>query len=256
MSALFFRSPEGYLLRFPGVADFELTDNGRHVLAWPGKSASDSAIEHALLNQVLPLALSLQGEVALHASAVAIRLGSVAFIGESGRGKSTLAASFARQGMSLLTDDGVHLTAESGCWHVQPGPRLLRLREDSRNAILAGGPRGGERVSKGAKLRISGGQSLRYGRSPVVLLHAYFLGDGAAEEVEITRLSARDAFVELMRNSFVLDVEDRQALSGHFERLSRLALLPVFSRLDYPRRFEALAEVREAILKHSESAAA
>jgi hypothetical protein len=241
------------VLRFPGVADFGLTGDGRHAGTWPEDGASLESIEHAYLNQVLPLALNRQGEVVVHASAVATGSGALAFVGESGRGKSTLAASFAREGMGFLTDDGLCLTDDAAGWRARPGPPSLRLRDDSRESVLPGGKRGAKRASAWTKLRIPARGRLRHERQALALRHVYFLGEGRSEGVEITELRARDAFVDLLKHSFVLDVEDREAMSVHFEKLGRLALLPVFSRLDYPRRFEALAEVRGAILRHSGS---
>ena len=251
--ALFFRCPEGYLLRFPGVADFGLSADGRHAETWPEAGASREAIEHAYLNQVLPLALNRQGEVVVHASAVATGDGALAFVGESGRGKSTLAASFAREGMAFLTDDGLCLTADASGCRVRPGPPSLRLLDDSREAILPAPERGARRAPAGTKVRVPARGGLRHERRALPLRHVFFLGEGRPEGVEITKLSAREAFVDLLKHSFVLDVEDREAMAVHFEKLGRLALLPLFSRLDYPRRFEALEEVRGAILRHSGS---
>jgi ATP-dependent phosphoenolpyruvate carboxykinase len=51
--------------------------------------------QHLCLKQVLPLVLSKQGQRVFHASAVEVEVedGAVVFAAESGRGKSTLAAS-------------------------------------------------------------------------------------------------------------------------------------------------------------------
>ena len=62
----------------------------------------------------MPLALSRQGIPAFHASVVTVPGGAVAFLGKTGAGKSTLAASFALGNSAFLTDDGllVEETAE------------------------------------------------------------------------------------------------------------------------------------------------
>jgi hypothetical protein len=107
--AQFYRADTGYLLRFPGLADFAST--GLEVTAWPAPGISGQTVEHLYLNQVLPLALSMQGKLVFHASAVEIGDGAIAFMGESGKGKSTLAASFATSGYRFLTDDGLIVEA-------------------------------------------------------------------------------------------------------------------------------------------------
>jgi len=40
-------------------------------------------------------------------------------------------------------------------------------------------------------------------------------------------------------------------LARHFDDLTRLAALPIYFRLDYPRRYKALAAVREAVIRHA-----
>ncbi len=64
------------------------------------------------------------------------------------------------------------------------------------------------------------------------------------------RLSAAEALVEWVKHSFLLDVEERPRLASHFDQVAALANRPIHYRLDYPRRFEELAEVRHAISAH------
>jgi ABC-type multidrug transport system fused ATPase/permease subunit len=85
----FYRTPAGYLLRFTDLAEFEISADGQTIACWPSAEISDGTIQHLYLNQVLPLALSQQGKLVFHASAVQIGAGAVAFMGPSGRGKST-----------------------------------------------------------------------------------------------------------------------------------------------------------------------
>lgn len=59
----------------------------------------------AAVRGAVPLASALQGKVVLHASAVRCPHGVVAFIGESGVGKSTLAAHLSALGFPRLAED-------------------------------------------------------------------------------------------------------------------------------------------------------
>ena len=65
-----------------------------------------------------------------------------------------------------------------------------------------------------------------------------------------------DALVELVKHSFLLDIEERAMLAAHFDELSALAGLPIYYRLDYPRRYEDLAAVRLAIIEHAKQESA
>ena len=59
------------------------------------------------------------------------------------------------------------------------------------------------------------------------------------------------ALMELVRHSFLLDIDEQQLLAQHFDEISRIANLPIHYHLDYPRRFEDLPRVRETIITHS-----
>jgi len=67
------------------------------------------------------------------------------------------------------------------------------------------------------------------------------------------RLSAAEALVEWVKHSFLLDVEERPRLASHFDQVAALANQPMHYRLDYPRRYENLARVRQAIVEHADN---
>ena len=116
----FYRTEAGYLLRFPGLADFDVSADALGVTCHPAPGASEATSQHLYLNQVLPLVLSKRGKLVFHASAVEVAGGAVAFVAESGRGKSTLAASFAINGCRFLTDDGLVLEDCGAGYQVSP----------------------------------------------------------------------------------------------------------------------------------------
>ena len=95
----------GYQLRFPGLATFHVSARAETVRCWPHPGTPGNTVRHLFLDQVMPLVLSLAGRTVLHASAVSTGNGAIAFSGESGRGKSTLAGAFVNHGASLMTDD-------------------------------------------------------------------------------------------------------------------------------------------------------
>jgi hypothetical protein len=82
----------------------------------------------------------------------------------------------------------------------------------------------------------------------------YFLDDPDqsvdTQPIEITPLAAREAFMELESYCFKLDIDDRSVLEYEFRLLDRVAALPLFYRLAYPRDFSMLPSVHTAILEH------
>ena len=247
---LFYRFDNSYLLRFPNLADFEVSRDGRMATVWPAPGVSPGTVEHLHLNQVLPLALSRQGRLVLHASAVEIDGNGVAFTGESGRGKSTLAASFATSGSRFLTDDGLQLDWLDGRCQITPSHPSVRLWEDSQEALISQAVDLAPVVDYTAKVRLLAGETMVFCDQPQPLKRVYFLGEGKASSLIIEAVRPSEALMELVANSFLLDIEEKELLAWHFDEMVKLAQLPIYFRLDYPRRYEDLPSVREAIIRH------
>lgn len=248
----FYRLGAGYLLRFPEMADFQVSADGRRVSCSPVADVPEETVRHLYLNQVLPLALSMMGKMVFHASAVEVANGAVAFMGDSGRGKSTLAASFATGGFRFLTDDGLVVEAAGSGYQVLPSHPSIRLWEDSQDALITPGTETAPPLHFTSKSRFLAGDSIVFCEQPRSLRRVYLLGDGSAPMTTFQRMSAAEALAEWMNHSFLLDIEARELVAAHFDRVAKLANLPIYYRLDYPRRYEELDRVREAIIRHAE----
>jgi hypothetical protein len=239
-----------YLLRFPQLADFLVDANARTVTCVPVPAVSEGTTQHLYLNQVLPLMLSKLGKLVFHASAVEVAAGAVAFVGDSGRGKSTLAASFAVSGCRFLTDDGLVLEPSGEGFEALPSHPSIRLWEDSQAALMPPAARRAPAVHYTTKARFLADDDLTFCEAPRPLRRVYFLGDGSAERIELQRLSAAGALVEWVKHSFLLDIEEQPRLASHFDQVAGLANEPIHYHLDFPRRYEELAAVQQAILAH------
>jgi hypothetical protein len=247
----FYRHGNDFLLRFPALADFEVSADGLSVRCWPAPDISENTLEHLYLNQVLPLALSKRGKQVFHASAIETPAGAVAFMAASGRGKSTLAASFATNGFRLLTDEALLLEANVGGYNVLPSHPSLRLWDDSYDVLVGAVARQAPAVQYTPKARILYGDSMAFSTEAQPLLRVYFLGDGSATQLTIQRMPPGLALISLVNNSFLLDVDTRQTLATHFDQLGSMLALPIYYELDYPRRYAELPRVREAIIRHA-----
>jgi hypothetical protein len=247
----FYRTESGYLLRFPDLADFQVSPDGMEVTCFPAPDISYETTRHLYLNQVQPLTLARQGKFVFHASAVEIEGGAVAFMGESGRGKSTLAASFATNGFRFLTDDGLVLESYDGVYLIMPSHPSIRLWDDSEEALIGDSARKAPPVQFTSKARFLADRDIVFCEQPRPLHRVYFLGEGVPQQTVFERMNPAEALIELVKHSFLLDIEEREMLAAQFDELSRLVSQPIYYRLDYPRRFEDLAQVRQAILKHA-----
>ena len=248
--ASFHRIETGYLLRFPELADYEIMADGSDIVCHPCPGVIEEITRHLYLNQILPLALSIQGKLVFHSSAVEIGNAAVAFVADSGRGKSTLAASFASNGFSFLTDDGLVVEPFGTDFKVLPGHPSIRLRADSEKNIISSGTLRSPTLSSAAKSRFLAGPDISFSRRSLPLRLVYFLGDGSSEDVIISPLTGAESLVEWVKHSFLLDIEKRELLISHFDKVAKLAKKKIHYLLDYPRRYEKLASLRESIIEH------
>jgi hypothetical protein len=173
--------------------------------------------------------------------------GCCAFLGNAGFGKSTLAAAFVRRGWTLVCDDCLHVDPGEDGINVVPGYGGLRLWPDSIEAAFNDGSRL-RTVQDGRKRRVQvAGMDPMH---PVKLSRVYLLT--RSEETGDTRIRiqvapAREAFIELVRHAFRLDVGDRKMLARQFRSLQRLVEHVPICRLTYPRDFAHLQAVAGAI---------
>ena len=246
------RFADGYRLRFPDMADFEVTTAGDRITCRPVARLAASTLRHLLLDQVLPLALSRSGRLVLHASAVHIpRLGSVAFVGPTGCGKSTLAAALGLRGCQVLTDDCLVVDhsetskKKPGSMAV-PGYPGLRLWRDSARGLGLERDAAANVAHYTAKRRlVTAAVKFRASPSPICALFVLGRRRRPTEPARTRALGSRDRFVSLAPYTYVMDVEDRRQLSQMFRSLSTLAAHVPVVRLSCPdsrRRVLATAD--------------
>jgi hypothetical protein len=73
------------------------------------------------------------------------------------------------------------------------------------------------------------------------------------KDVEIICLNGLSRYMAWLENSFLLDVEDHDLLTRHFEWTHRISgRVPTFA-LDFPRDYAILPKVRDAVRQHLET---
>jgi hypothetical protein len=227
------RMPGGYVLRFPDQADFVVAADGTAVVVHPARDLPEDTLRHLLIDQVLPLALSRRGRFSLHASAVHLPgIGTVGFAGETGRGKSTLAAALAMRGGRLITDDCLAIDFVDGEPFAVPGYPGLRLWPgQTANTLLRAAP--SRRVAHYSRKRRVDQRAVRFHGRPSPLRALFILSPraSAGAPLSIRRCRASAGLMGLLRYTYVLDVQDRQDLAGLFSGLAALAATVPVMRL-------------------------
>ncbi|TNF64922.1 MAG: hypothetical protein EP307_01290 [Rhodobacteraceae bacterium] len=246
--AFFHRQDGRILIRFAELADFVVDPDGAQAVCTPAPGCDEGTLDHLFDNQVLPLMLSAQGEMVFHGSAVATEAGAIAFLGQTGRGKSTLAASFATAGMGFLCDDRMVLRRRGADLMVMPAAPSVRLWEDSANRLFATPQDLAPPVSYTDKRRIRAGRDFPHCNQARPLTAAFFLGDGHVKRVRTERLGGILTATSWMANIFLLDTGDKAAIRAKFYQVTAILTRIPAMKLEFPRDHDRLAETRAAIL--------
>ena len=238
-----------YVLRFPDLADFDVSAAGDRIVCRPAARLDDVTLRHLLLDQVLPLALSRSGNLVLHASAAHIPgVGCAAFVGPTGSGKSTLATALGLLGCPVLTDDCLVVEAGLAAHQAVPGYPGLRLwRDAARGLGLERHATAGVAHYTG-KRRLESRVQFRSRPSPLAVL--FVLGRRRRKGLPtLSRaLASRDRLMALAPYTHLLDVEDRRQLLHMFRGLSTLVTLVPVVRLNVCDGRRRLLETADEIL--------
>lgn len=248
------RRGAAYLIEFAGLGQFCVDFETGRLRAWRAAGCTDGTLAHLLVDQVFPRVVGHGGRLVLHASAVGLPGGdAIAFTGRSGCGKSTLASAFYRAGHRLLSDDCLLLEWRNGKLLALAPYRSLRLWPDTADALFAGDPQHGLRVSPMAhyttkKVLSPAGQPAA---EPVALRALYLLEPPGPLRVRAAR--GMRAIMALVEAQFTLDPADEEAVRRNFSAVQQSAGRTPVLGLAYPRDYAELSRVIEKILEAAEA---
>src|SRR5213080_1250086 len=114
-------------VRWDTVGEFLVSPDGLQVRCRQFDLASTESFQVYLLGQALSFALVNRGFEPIHATVVVVNGEAVVFLGDSGFGKSTLAAPFVSAGYPVLTDDLLILQPGTDRVLAYPGPARIKL---------------------------------------------------------------------------------------------------------------------------------
>ena len=125
------RQPDADVLRIPTVCDLLIARGGgsAHFVPNPGRDREMLSI--VLTGTGIAAMLALAGRLVLHGSAVVRDGTAVAFLGDSGQGKSTMTSLSCIAGWQLLCDDVLRIDVDDGVARCHPGGYEIRLRTNA-----------------------------------------------------------------------------------------------------------------------------
>jgi len=190
---------------------------------WPDTLSLED-ISTYLFGPVIGWVLRLRGALCLHASAVAVNGGAIAFVGESGAGKSTTAAGFSQRGHAVLADDVVAIFGPPGSLLVRPSYPELRLWPESVTALSGSDNGRSKPLSTTEKFRLDLRQrGQRFQDEPLPLAAVYILNnEDVTGRNDVRALTHREAMMTLVANTHAGRLLGPPARKQEFELLAAL----------------------------------
>lgn len=243
---------EFFELRYGDGSRFVLDDQATKIWGQSGPSLTDEDALVYFLGPVMGFVLRRRSCLALHAGSVVLNGQAVVLIGGAGAGKSTTTASLALRGWPVLCDDISAIEPAGGRPMVIPAYPRVCLWPDSVRATLSS--------SDSLPLIVHGwnkrylpldGTRAAFCSEPKPLLAAYVLAPRSnhSSSPRIEPLTRKDAVLELLRNTYMNWLLDRDQRSAEFnavaELVARVDCFRVIPNSD-PDRLNALTCLIEA----------
>jgi hypothetical protein len=214
-----------FWLRYGDGIEFVVDRPGTEIwTSWPEPWTLDDVATY-LLGPVLAFTLRLRGITCLHASALAAGDRAIALVGPAGVGKSTLAATFAKRGHPVISDDVVALNRQDGRFFVQPGAPCIRLWPESVLALY-GSIEALPRLTPTWEKRLLDltQNGCRFQHQPLPLVAIYLLAERSSDAgmPRVEGLSSAAGLMALVANTHANHLLDKTMRAQEFECLGLL----------------------------------
>lgn len=234
----------GWVVQAPGIASYDITR--REAQAHIDPAMSDPGVLSLLLAGTgLAFFLIIHDEFCLHASAVEVDGGCIAFAGSSGRGKTTLAAMACAAGYRLFGDDLLRVRVEDAGTIAYRGSSEIRLRSNA--ATVAARISGDRRVTVDARTAVRPPRS----EHEVLPVRAIVLPrpDREVADVQARRLRVSAAFAGLVECPRLVGWVHPPARDNEFDHLVRLASSVPVIEMRLPWSDELDPGVADAVIR-------
>lgn len=225
-----------------------LVRNGKEIIIDPLPGVEERVVRLPLLGAVLAVLLHQRGFLVLHASSVAVNSSAVAFIGEKGWGKSTMAATLHARGHNLMADDVVAVDVNNtkspmvlpGFPQMKLWPEAVASLGDDPETLPQVHPQAEKRACRVTKNFLQEARPLR---------RIYVLGAGI--EPRIKAIQPQEAIPHLISNSYMARF-GKQLLQGmeaatHLHQCTRLIKNVPIYRLERPRSLSLLSAIAQLV---------
>lgn len=216
---------------------------GREIIGDPEEGMDESLMSTLTQGLGLSVLLHQRGYITLHASCVKVGDVAVAFVGDSGAGKSTTAAALYLRGHPLVSEEITVIDNSGPVPAAYPGYPGLRLFPEGVSQLPGGlgEPMSVDEEERKAKYQAHQG----FPKFATPLQRVYVLTEGAC--TEITELSGHRAVYELVRHSYWIRLMHDFRPTSYFLQCAGLcAQIPV-RQLRRPGRGSTPPQIAELV---------
>jgi len=240
---------DAFLLKISRVARF-LIRGGVEIVFEPEPGHDLGDVTLYLLGTCFAVLLQQRGSIVLHASAVSVGGRAMLFCGQSGAGKSTMAAMLCERGYALLNDDVCSLRPNAaGGYSVMPDGRMLKLWTASVEHLELEERRGPAVRQATEKFYMTPPQSEL---EPQSVGGVYVLEEAdPGERPSLRRLPLAEAMMELKQNSYRPALVQAMGMeAAYFKATAALRNEASLYVLRRPKEFGAAAQTMELLETH------
>jgi len=227
------------LLYFKGIGTFLIRD-GQEIIIDPVSHILDQRqLSFVILKSILPELIHQREQLILHANAIEVFGSAVAFMGESGAGKSTMTAALCKLGHKIVSDDVMVIDfIGTRSPVVFSGLTQLLLWSEAATALGYDSETWLQPYPESDKR--SFWITSAFSQEPLPLKRIYVLAEGTSQKIEL--LQPQEAFDVLVRSTFFFNIgsKDTRITSSLFHQCIRLANSVPICRLKRPSSFSAL----------------
>lgn len=233
---------ESVFLNWNDIDICQITE-GKKIIVNHETGIEDTFLRALILGPAMGILLHQRGRLVLHASAININRGAVAFMGHNGAGKSTTTFSFMNSGYPLVADDILSLEFIEGVPYVFPGLPRIKLWPASleiMNNELESFPIHSE--SRKRSCRVD-----NFFDHVLPLKHIYIIENNKKTFLET--ISKQEALIELLRNSYCANIFQNSDQTTNLGDYAKLVNTVSIKKLNMEKNLDKVPEMVRIVEK-------
>jgi hypothetical protein len=210
---------------------------GQEIIVNSQTGIDETFLRALILGPAMGILLHQRGRLVLHASAVHINDGAVAFMGHNGAGKSTTTFSFMNNGHPLISDDILSIDFRNGLPVVHPGSPRIKLWPESLEISkknMRSFPIHPESRKRSCFVD-------NFYNRDIYLKQVYVIENSVKTFLE--ELKPQDALLELIRNSYCANIFQNSDQATNLKEYAKIVKNVSIKQLNIERSLDKIPEM-------------